>query len=72
MKKNMGSTDRIIRLIVAAIIAVLYFAGILTGSVSTVLLIVAFIFVATSLVGFCPLYGILGLSTCPRTTKHHD
>ncbi|MCA0232358.1 MAG: DUF2892 domain-containing protein [Bacteroidetes bacterium] len=65
MKPNMGGTDRIIRLIVAAIVAVLYFTGTLTGTVGIVALVMAAIFVLTSLVSFCPLYTLIGLNTCP-------
>jgi len=64
MKKNMGNIDRLIRVIVAAVIAVLYFTGTLAGTLGIVLLVLAGIFVATSLVSFCPLYAPLGLSTC--------
>ncbi len=56
MKTNMGSADRTIRLLVAAIIAVLFFSGTITGTVATVLAIIALVFVLTSLLGFCPLY----------------
>lgn len=66
MKKNMGSTDRIIRFIVAAIFLVLYFTGTVTGTWGIVLLIVAGIFILTSFVSFCPLYAPFGLSTCPN------
>ncbi|MEQ8517987.1 MAG: DUF2892 domain-containing protein [Cytophagales bacterium] len=65
MKRNMGSADRIIRVIIAAIIATLYFANILTGTLGIVLLVLAGIFVMTSLISFCPLYAIFGLRTCP-------
>ena len=65
MKPNMGGTDRIIRLIVAAIVAVLYFTGTLTGTLGIFALVVAAIFVLTSLVSFCPLYTLIGLNTCP-------
>jgi uncharacterized membrane protein YtjA (UPF0391 family) len=65
MKPNMGGTDRIIRLIVAAIVAVLYFTGTLTGTLGIVALVVSAIFVLTSLVSFCPLYTLIGLNTCP-------
>lgn len=64
MKPNMGGTDRIIRLIVAAIVAVLYFTGTLTGTLGIVALVVSAIFVLTSLVSFCPLYTLIGLNTC--------
>ncbi len=58
-------------MIVAGIIAVIYAAGILTGTVAIVLLILAAVLVLTSLVGFCPLYALLGVNSCPRTTGHH-
>jgi len=64
MKKNMGSADRIIRTIIAAIIAVLYFTNTITGTLGLVLLVLAAIFLLTSLVSFCPLYLPFGLSTC--------
>lgn len=64
MKKNMGNADRIIRLLIAAVIAVLYFTNILTGTVGIVLLVIAGIFTLTSLVGFCPLYKLVGFNTC--------
>jgi hypothetical protein len=65
MKKNMGNTDRIVRLIVAALFAVLYFTNIVTGIFGIVLLVLAAVFVLTSLVSFCPLYTLIGLNTCP-------
>ena len=65
MKKNIGTTDRIIRIIIAAAIAVLYFTNIIPGTIGIVLIAVAGIFVLTSLVSFCPLYALAGLSTCP-------
>ena len=69
MKKNMGNTDRIIRLIVAAVVAILFFSGVIQGTVATILLVFAAIFVATSLVGFCPLYTLLGISTCRAASR---
>lgn len=64
MKKNMGSADRIIRVIIAAAIAYLYFSDIITGTLGIVLLVLAGIFVLTSLISFCPLYAPFGLKTC--------
>lgn len=64
MKKNMGNSDRIIRSIVAVIIAVLYFTGTITGTVGIVLLVLAGVFLLTSFISFCPLYAPLGISTC--------
>jgi hypothetical protein len=65
MKKNMGNTDRIVRVLIAIVIAALYFTGTITGLVGTILLVLAGVFVATSVVSFCPLYTIVGLNTCP-------
>ncbi len=64
MKKNMGSTDKIIRLIAAALILILYFANVVSGTLGIILLVVAGIFVATSFINFCPLYAPFGISTC--------
>ena len=64
MKKNMGYTDRIIRLSMAALIAVLYVTNVIEGTLAMALGVVAVIFAATSFVNFCPLYSILGINTC--------
>lgn len=69
MKKNMGSTDRLIRVIIAAVIAALYFTGTVTGTLGIVLLAAAGVFVLTSLVSFCPLYTLLGMNTCAIKPK---
>ena len=67
MKKNLGTTDRIIRLIIAAVIAILYFfTDLIPGTPGIVLLVVAAIFVITSFIRFCGVYAIFGISTCPR------
>lgn len=67
MKKNMGNADRIIRLLLAAGLAYLYFANIITGTWGIVLAIIASIFTVTSLAGLCPLYSLFGIKTCrPR------
>lgn len=64
MKKNMGTTDRILRFIAAVIFLVLYFTGTISGTVGTVLLVLAVVFVLTTFISFCPLYTPFGLSTC--------
>ncbi|MFN3196380.1 MAG: DUF2892 domain-containing protein [Chlorobiota bacterium] len=66
MKKNMGKADSAIRLVVAAIIAVLYFMNIITGTLGIILLVVAVVFAATSFIKFCPLYTIFGMNTCKK------
>jgi hypothetical protein len=63
MKKNMGTTDKVIRILVAVIILVLYFTNVISGTLAVILLILAGVFVVTSLLGFCPLYLPLGLNT---------
>lgn len=65
MKKNMGSADKIIRLLIAALIAVLFFTNVIGGTLSIVLMILAGVFVATSFISFCPLYTLVGYSSCP-------
>lgn len=64
MKKNMGGADRIIRLIVAAVVGVLFWQGIIAGTLGYVLLALTGVFVLTSFVSFCPLYALVGLNTC--------
>jgi hypothetical protein len=66
MKKNMGSADKIIRFILAAVFVYLYYAGIVSGTLGIVLLVLAGVFVLTSLVSFCPLYTMVGINTCKR------
>ena len=63
MKSNVSNADRIIRLLLAVVVAVLYFMNIITGIVAIVLGAVAVIFLVTSLVSFCPLYKVIGFST---------
>lgn len=63
MKKNMGTLDRIIRIILALVVIILYFAGLITGTAAVILGIIAFIFIITSAAGTCPLYIPLKIST---------
>jgi uncharacterized membrane protein YtjA (UPF0391 family) len=63
MKKNMGTIDKAIRVIVAIVIGILYFTGQITGTAAIILGILAVVFLLTSLVGTCPLYLPVGLST---------
>ena len=64
MKSNMGSVDKIIRLLIAAVIAVLHFTNVLSGTIGIVLLVLSGIFVLTSFISFCPLYAPFGIKTC--------
>lgn len=69
MKKNMGSLDKVIRIILALVIGVLYFTNIISGTLAIILLVLSAVFVITSLINFCPLYSIIGLNTCPIKEK---
>lgn len=69
MKKNMGLADRIIRITLAIVVVFLYYNKTITGTVGIVVLVLAGIFVLTSFVGFCPLYKLVGLNTCPVKQK---
>jgi hypothetical protein len=69
MTKNMGNADRIIRIIIAAIIGILYFTNVISGTLAIVLLVLSVVFFLTSIISFCPLYTIFGLKTCPIESK---
>lgn len=64
MKRNMGNTDRIIRTLIVAVVAGLYFTNIIGGTLAMILGVVAGIFLLTSVVSFCPLYAVFGLNSC--------
>lgn len=66
MKKNMGKMDKIIRILLAIVISVLYFANIVTGTIGVILLILGGIFLLTSFISFCPLYAPFGINTCKK------
>lgn len=68
MKPNMGNTDRLIRISIAIVLAVLYFLDILTGTLGIIALVVAAVFLLTSFLRFCPAYTLLGINTC-KTSK---
>lgn len=61
----MGTLDKVIRVIVGLIAAALVYYDVVEGMYSYILLTITAIFLLTSLVGFCPLYGLFGLNTCP-------
>lgn len=65
MKPNMGSADRIVRVLAAIVLSILYFTGTVTGTFGVVLLVLGGVFLLTSVVSFCPLYAPFGISTCP-------
>lgn len=63
MIKNMGSADRAIRILIAVALVVMYFSGVLTGTVGIIALVIAAVFALTSTVSLCPLYSLLGIKT---------
>lgn len=64
MKKNMGTVDRVLRILLALVLGFLYYNGTITGTLGIVAIIVAVVFAATSFLSFCPLYKIFGLNSC--------
>jgi hypothetical protein len=66
MKKNMGSTDKGIRIVVALIIAALYYFNVIEGTLAYILMALAIVFLLTSFISFCPLYLPLGINTCKK------
>jgi hypothetical protein len=72
MKKNLGVTDRIIRLIAAVLLAALYFSGTFTGILAIVLVVLSITLVATSLISFCPLYLPFGLNTVEKKANENE
>jgi len=64
LKKNLGTFDRVIRLVIAVIIAIAYLSGWLHGIIGTILLVLAGIITITGLIGWCPIYAPFGLNTC--------
>jgi hypothetical protein len=67
MKKNMGTIDRVIRIVLAIVVAILYMNGSITGVAAIILGILAFVFILTSLIGFCPLYVPFKISTIKKS-----
>jgi uncharacterized membrane protein len=63
MKKNMGTIDKSVRILIAAVVVLLFFTNVITGILAYILLALAAVFVLTSLISFCPLYLPFGLSS---------
>lgn len=66
MTKNVGSTDKIIRLVIALVLAYLYYSGVLTGTLGIVAVVVGAIALLTSVINFCPLYAVIGVKTTKK------
>ena len=66
MNSNMGTLDKMIRIVIATVIAILYFTNVITGLIGVFLLVLAGFFVLTSFISFCPLYAPFGIKTCKK------
>ena len=66
MKKNIGSVDKLVRLIVASLIGILVITGVLEGTLAIVGIVIAAIFLLTSVLSFCPIYALFGMNSCPK------
>ncbi|MBW6479508.1 MAG: DUF2892 domain-containing protein [Bacteroidales bacterium] len=64
MKANMGTADKVIRVLIALVTGVLIYANVLTGTLAIVLGVLSIVLVLTSLVSFCPIYSLFGVKTC--------
>lgn len=64
MKKNMGLIDRVIRILAGVLFIALYGMGIVTGALGILLVAVSIVFIATSLIGYCPVYNVFHIKTC--------
>lgn len=66
MNRNMGSADRLIRVLIAVLVGIAVVTGIISGTIAIIASVVAVVFLGTSLVSFCPLYRLVGMNTCAR------
>jgi hypothetical protein len=69
MKKNMGTIDKAIRIMVAVVVVILYFTKVISGTLAIILLALSAIFIVTSLLSFCPIYLPFGLTTMKTNKK---
>lgn len=69
MKKNIGNVDKTIRILVAVVIAILYFTVVISGTLAIILGILAIVFVLTSFISFCPLYLPFGINTLKKKKR---
>jgi hypothetical protein len=63
MKKNVGSIDKVVRILMAVVVIVLFFTHVISGTLAVILLIVSAILILTSVISFCPIYWPFGIST---------
>lgn len=66
MKRNIGIADKVVRIVIAIIAALLFFTNTVTGTIGYIILAFGAIMLATALVNFCGLYAPFGINTCKR------
>jgi hypothetical protein len=66
MKKNMGTIDKITRVVIAIAISILFATNVISGTLGIVLLLLSIVFVVTSMISFCPLYQLFGINSCQK------
>ena len=69
MKANIHDIDKVARMILAMVLAVLYFTGVISGTVAIILALIAAFLVVTVFINFCPIYHFLGISTKKKTIQ---
>ena len=69
MKANIGSIDKTVRILLAALVVVLYFTNVISGTLAIILFIVAAILLVTAFINFCPIWHFLGISTKTKSIK---
>jgi hypothetical protein len=66
MKKNIGTVDKVIRILIAVVLVVLFFTHVITGAIGIILLVLSGVLVLTTIISFCPIYWPFGLSTTKK------
>lgn len=64
MKSNIGTIDKVIRISLAVAFNVLFFTGTVTGNLGLILLVLGGVLLSTTVIGFCPMYALLGINSC--------
>ncbi|MCR9174150.1 MAG: DUF2892 domain-containing protein [bacterium] len=65
MKTNVGTIDKVVRVLIAVVAVILFFTGITEGALGISLMVVGGILALTSIISFCPIYALLGINSCP-------
>lgn len=72
MKRNMGFLDRTVRTVLAIAVIGFSYTGLISGTLVIVLNVLAAVFLATSIFGYCPLYSLLHINTCPKMKQQNQ